>query len=335
MFSGKNSFWKRLGPDQWGKGKGLFSSKSWDGFRPRISMRLWLTALFVLVTAVAAITAYEIIRPIMKDSLNQASKSAFREVGDQFENRLRQLERRGEDPSLQDFRSFASIRGLQWGIVRAEDGRIIEGNLDDFWGVVAVEAVSEERLNEKIAPVESGPRAGQLQATYAYPITVEGETRAVVFNKFFTESEIENVEATLGNIERLAILAGLLALLIAGFTGYFAAVLISRRVSRLGVAADRLAAGNFDERIRTRVEDEVGSLGATFNAMAVSLEGAFDQIKQEKERGRAILDGMTDAVVGVDKNLNLVFQNPRARELLESSDRAFRNRLEEVLAKTR
>jgi two-component system sensor histidine kinase ResE len=67
------------------------------------------------------------------------------------------------------------------------------------------------------------------------------------------------------------------------------------------VAAERLAAGNFDERINTRVEDEVGSLGATFNAMAVSLKGAFDQIKQEKERGSAILDGMTDAVVGVDR----------------------------------
>jgi signal transduction histidine kinase/HAMP domain-containing protein len=114
-----------------------------------------------------------------------------------------------------------------------------------------------------------------------------------------------------------------------------AATLISRRISRLGLAAERLAAGNFDERIETRVEDEVGSLGATFNAMAASLKGAFDQIKQEKERGSAILDGMTDAVVGVDRDLNTVFLNRRARELLESSDLDFQIRLQEVLAKTR
>jgi signal transduction histidine kinase len=69
--------------------------------------------------------------------------------------------------------------------------------------------------------------------------------------------------------------------------------------------------------------------------MAASLKGAFDQIEQEKQRGRAILDGMTDAVVGVDRELNAVFLNPRARELLESSDLAFHNRLQEVLAKTR
>ena len=340
MFSAKKRpFSKEAGPGLWGKGKGLLSSKPWSDIRPRISTRVWLTALFVLVTAVAAVTAYEIVRPIMERSLNEASKTSFREVGNQFEDQLRKLERRGEDLSPQRIRSFAATRGLQWGIVRAERNEIVEGNLEDFWPGVVEEAISDREPREKIAPAPSGAHEGQRQATYAYPIQVEiegkTETQAVVFNKFFTRSEIENVEAALDNIERLAVLAGILALLIAGFAGYFAAVLISRRVSRLGVAAERLAAGNFDERINTRVEDEVGSLGATFNGMAVSLKGAFDQIKQEKERGSAILDGMTDAVVGVDKDLNAVFLNPQARKLLESSDRAFHNRLQEVLAKTR
>ena len=332
MFSAKKgSFSKGFGATR----KRLLSSEPWSALKPKVSMRVWLTALFVLVTAFAAVTAYEIVRPIMERSLDEASKSSFREVGNQFEGQLRQLERRGEDLSTQRVRSFASTRGLQWGIVSGEGGNISEGNLESFLPGVVEEAVAEEEPRERIAPVESGPRRGQTQATYAYPVEVGGETQAVVFNKFFTESDIENVEAALDDIERLAILAGMLALLLAGFAGYFAAVLISRRVSRLGVAAERLAAGNFDERIGTRIEDEVGSLGATFNAMAVSLQGAFDQIKQEKERGSAILDGMTDAVVGVDKDLNTVFLNPRARQLLEVSDRAFRNRLQEVLAKTR
>ena len=215
-------------------------------------------------------------RPRLRDrSLNEASKTSFREVGNQFEDQLRQLERRGEDLSPQRIRSFAATRGLQWGIVRAERNEIVEGNLEDFWPGIVEEAISEREPREKIAPAPSaGAHEGQRQATYAYPITVGDETQAVVFNKFFTRSEIENVEAALDNIERLAVLAGILALLIAGFAGYFAAVLISRRVSRLGVAAERLAAGNFDERINTRVEDEVGSLGATFNGMAVSLKGA-------------------------------------------------------------
>ena len=44
--------------------------------------------------------------------------------------------------------------------------------------------------------------------------------------------------------------------------------------------------------------------------MAVSLKGAFEQIEQEKERGSAILNGMTDAVVGVDRELDAGLPEP-------------------------
>ena len=306
-------------------------------------MRVWLTALFVLVTAFAAVTAYEIVRPILEQTLIRASEAGFRQVGEQFENKI------ANDPNMnpEEIAEFAAVRGLQWGIVKVEDEgattrfTTLQGdrNLEGLPGVVQ-KAVEERRSSQNVRPAGPGEHEGQVQATYAAPIEVtdeEGrpvEGTAVVFNRFFNAGEVENVEATVNKIEGIALLAGALALLISGIAGYLAAALISRRVGRLGVAAERLAAGNFDERISTRVEDEVGSLGATFNAMAVSLKGAFDQIKQEKERGSAILDGMTDAVVGVDKDLNTVFLNPRAEQLLESSDRAFRNRLQEVLAKT-
>jgi two-component system sensor histidine kinase ResE len=298
-------------------------------------MRVWLTALFVLVTAFAAVAAYEIVRPILEDTLNRASQARFEEVAEQFEeqNRL------NNEWSVQRIRSFAATRGLQWGIVRVEGkgAKKLQGDdLQDWHPGVVKSAVENSRPRYKIEQVASGPRAGQILATYAVPVAVFGQERtAVVFSEFFTESDVENVRAALDNVERLALLAGALAVLVAGVAGYFAATLISRRISRLGLAAERLAAGNFDERIETRIEDEVGSLGATFNAMAASLKGAFDQIKHEKERGSAILDGMTDAVVGVDKHLNAVFLNPRARELLESSDLDFQIRLQEVLAKTR
>jgi signal transduction histidine kinase len=300
-------------------------------------MRVWLTAMFVLVTAFAAVAAYEIVRPKLEDTLNRASETRFEEVAEQFEDLLR----RDNEPDVAQLKTFAVTRGLQWGIVKAESGQKLRGDRDlQDWHAGAVEnAVKSQSPKMKLEKIQSGQRAGQVLATYAVPIDAEEVTgeqgTAVVFSEFFIESDIENVDAALDRIERIVLLAGALALALAGIAGYFAATLISRRISRLGVAAERLAAGNFDERIETRVEDEVGSLGATFNAMAASLKDAFEQIKQEKERGSAILDGMTDAVVGVDRGLNIVFQNPRARELLESSDLGFQIRLQEVLAKTR
>ncbi len=338
MFSArKKSSGKGPGLNPWRRGRKLLAPKG--EFKPRLSMRIWLTALFVLVTAFAAITAYQIVHPILSETLNRSSEAAFKQVGDQFEDQVQRLRDRGEDLNEQRISAFARSHGLQWGIVD-KAGNQPEGNLDD-WSVGLVKRAFEEprRPRDTIDPIKTGVHKGQLQATYAIPINVDvdgkSERRAVVFVKYFTQSDIENVRSSLNAIERLALLAGALALLIAGFAGYFAAVLISRRISRLGFAAENLAAGHFDERITSSVEDEVGSLGETFNAMAISLKRAFDQIEQEKERGSAILDGMTDAVVGVDRGLNLVFQNPRARKLLETSDHAFHNRLQEVLAKTR
>ena len=318
---------------------------SLDELRPRLSIRVWLTVLFVLVTAVALTATYWTVKPILEESLQRASDAAFRQVGEQFEERLGQLERRGDPLTEQEARTFAQTRGLQWGIVRVEGREVVrlrgDNELEPLPGVV-VNAVQTGEPRWNVTPVQTGLREGQRQGTYAAPVgdvrNAQGQEipdTAIVFNRFFTESDIENAEATLNNIEGLALVAAGLALLIAGFAGYLAAVLISRRVDRLNVAAERLSSGNFDERINTHVGDELGSLAASFNAMASSVKHAFGQIEQEKERGKAILDGMTDAVVGVDRNLETTFQNPRATKLLESTPHEFHTRLQEVLAKTR
>jgi signal transduction histidine kinase len=341
MFSAKKqASGKGPAPNPWHKARKLLAREG--EFKPRLSMRIWLTALFVLVTAFAAITAYQIVHPILVETLNRSSEAAFKQVGDQFEEQVQRLREQGENLNEQRISAFARSHGLQWGIVDKAGNQLPGGNLDD-WGVGTVERAFEEprRPRDGNIPIKTGRYKGQQRSTYAYPIDVEVagkdelQPRTVVFVKYYTQSDIENVRSALNTIERLALLAGALALLIAGFAGYFAAVLISRRISRLGRAAENLATGHFDERITSSVEDEVGSLGETFNAMAVSLKGAFEQIEQEKERGSAILNGMTDAVIGVNRELEPVFLNSRAKKLLESSDHAFHNRLQEVLAKTR
>ncbi len=302
--------------------------------RPRVSIQAWLTALFLLVTVFAGVTAYAIVAPFLGDTLEQAAAAPFKQVGEQFQDRLE------PDPRISEerIRAFAASRGVQWGIVRA-DGAIISGNLGDHDRAVVRRAISQREPFTEVYPIEAGEREDQVLATYAAPINAEKvtgeEDTAIVFARYYTESDIVNAQDALGRIRNMALLAGALALLVAGFAGYVAANLFSRRLNRLDTAARRLASGNFDERITTSVQDEVGSLGATFNAMAHSLKGAFRQLEQEKARGQAILDGMTDAVVGVDRDLNATFLNPRARELLENSSSAFHERLQEVLAESR
>jgi signal transduction histidine kinase len=288
--------------------------------------------MFLLVTAFAGGTAYSIVYPRFEGPLQRSEQDSFERVFDQFRDRLRSNPRIDEQ-----YISFYAInRGLQWGVV-SEDGQTLKGDPGEYDAQVVQSAIENGVPETELKPAESEGHEEQTLATYATPINISGEsqTTILVFTKYYTEGEIQNTEDALSRISRLALLAGALALLIAGFSGYVVANLLSRRLSRLDVAARRLASGNFDERITTRIEDEVGSLGETFNAMASSLKGAFRQAEQEKERSQAILYGMTDAVIGVDRELNATFLNPRAREVLESSDPAFHDRLQEVLAKSR
>jgi hypothetical protein len=228
MFSGKKrSFGEWLRLDSWRKPRRSLLFGGYN-FKPRIGMRIWLTVLFMLVTAFAALTAYSIVRPILEETFREAGEASFQQIGEQFSREVQ------KNPNLseQRIKSFASINNLQWGIVDGETGNQQAGDLDQWDDSIVNRAVQPPagplRSTE---PIPTGPRKGQRQATYAYPIevTVDGkeETRAVVFVKYFRESDIENVEATLGKIEWIALVAGALALLMSAFCGYVAAELIS------------------------------------------------------------------------------------------------------------
>src|SRR3712207_2071325 len=140
-----------------------------DELRPRLSIRVWLTVLFVLVTAISAVTAYGIVRPILEESLSRASDATFRQVAEQWDAQMRRLDYR---PTPQDMQDFAETRNLQWGIVQVEDGTRLRGDTELTWlPAVAKNAAESGEPRWNVVTVQNGPRAGQRQATYAVPIS--------------------------------------------------------------------------------------------------------------------------------------------------------------------
>jgi signal transduction histidine kinase len=78
----------------------------------------------------------------------------------------------------------------------------------------------------------------------------------------------------LGNVhlvQRRLLLAALFALALSLGIGYGAAWLFARRVRRLERAADRIAAGHFDEPVHDRSPDELGQLARAFDRMRLRL----------------------------------------------------------------
>jgi len=88
-----------------------------------------------------------------------------------------------------------------------------------------------------------------------------------------------SLRATLENVDVVRsrlIWSGLAALGLFVLAGWVAATLFARRIRRLERAADRIAAGDFEEPVVDRGRDEVGELSHAFDRMRLQLAGLDD-----------------------------------------------------------
>jgi signal transduction histidine kinase len=106
---------------------------------------------------------------------------------------------------------------------------------------------------------ENGDGLAQAGQTIFY----QGQPSWVVV---FSEP-LDEVQDTVGVIQRQVMIAGLIALVLAVVTGYYAASVLARRVKRLERAVGEVAAGNFSEPIPVDSADELGQLAQKFNEM--------------------------------------------------------------------
>jgi signal transduction histidine kinase len=105
-------------------------------------------------------------------------------------------------------------------------------------------------------------RRGQTYAEVAYPL---GATIILLVAPLHDQLQ------TVSLVRERVLLAGGLALAFAVALAYAGASLFARRIERLEAAADRIAAGRFDEAVVDSGSDELGQLARTFERMRLRL----------------------------------------------------------------
>ena len=87
-------------------------------------------------------------------------------------------------------------------------------------------------------------------------------------------------------------------------------------IRRLTGGAERVAGGDFSDKIEVTSRDEIGVLTNTFNDMAGQLEDTLRQVENERNKLDTLFLHMTDGVVAFSAEGQVIHCNPAAREML-------------------
>ncbi len=134
--------------------------------------------------------------------------------------------------------------------------------------------------------------SGGDYADFALPLEKDGE-RCIIYIRD-TQEELREINWMLFTIILQALFIGLLIALVLSF---FLARAISMPLSRLTEGVQRVAKGDFHDKISVHSNDEIGVLTENFNQMSQMLEENLDEINGEREKLETVLSCLKDAVI--------------------------------------
>lgn len=157
-----------------------------------------------------------------------------------------------------------------------------------------------------------GNARGQGSEYADYAVSVEnGDTSCIIYIKD-TQAELQEVNWMLFTIILQALFVGLIIALTLSF---FLARAISLPLARLTEGVQRVAEGDFREKIGVHSNDEIGVLTENFNRMSSMIEENLDEINGEREKLETVLSCLRDAVVTFGEDGKLLQINTAAKKL--------------------
>lgn len=156
---------------------------------------------------------------------------------------------------------------------------------------------------------------GLSYADYALPLT-NGDASCIIYIRD-TQEELQEVTWMLFSIVLQALFVGLV---IAFILSFFLARAISLPLSKLTEGVQRVAKGNFTEKISVQSNDEIGVLTENFNRMSSMIEENLDEINGEREKLSTVLSCLKDAVITFGDDGKPLQINDAAKALFSAAD---------------
>ena len=129
---------------------------------------------------------------------------------------------------------------------------------------------------------------------------------------------LREIEETIGKMRGLLLVTCALAFLLAVAVSFGAVVVVRRGFDDVYDAVEQIARGDFSHRIASRRRDELGELARTMDRLASEVEAHLDELREERDRLEAILEGMNEGVMVTNASGDILLVNSAFRDFFPS-----------------
>ncbi|MCY9667107.1 cell wall metabolism sensor histidine kinase WalK [Paenibacillus alginolyticus] len=113
------------------------------------------------------------------------------------------------------------------------------------------------------------------------------------------------------------LISGLIILfLIAGIVSYRIAKGITHPIEKMTKVAQQITNMNYQSRVPTYNNDEVGQLGQAINRMSESLQQQMARIQENERRLQGVMENMMSGIMMIDREERIILLNPAAEYIL-------------------
>ena len=127
---------------------------------------------------------------------------------------------------------------------------------------------------------------------------------------------LTDVDAQLAAIVRATLGALAVSIPLALIVSWFFSTSLSRRVSAIARVAERYSAGDLTRPIYDHGSDELGTVARALDDSVYQLGGRIEELSRDRARMEAILSGMVEGVLVVDRQGRLQLVNRAAQQML-------------------
>ncbi|MCG3401080.1 HAMP domain-containing protein [Staphylococcus massiliensis] len=150
----------------------------------------------------------------------------------------------------------------------------------------------------------------------------------------FIYQDLKSIEDTTNVITIIILITALLSLFLTTIFAFFLSTRITKPLRQMRSQVNKLAKGEYHEKIHVNTKDEIGELALTFNKMSSEIRSHISTITSAKHVRDTLIESMIEGVLGINAKKDIILSNKLAHSILlqmtEDDERRFNAQIDDT-----